>query len=115
MLPASHLAVVTRNIAWTGPGHVATEPYECGWAREALIFVRALKPPTWPHGARRLLVEIGPDGMHWVGHGAVLDLPDAEDAMTCVAVGRFGGWLRLAGTLAEGDSITVLVSIHLKA
>ena len=28
---------------------------------------------------------------------------------------RFGGWLRIAGELAAGESITVLVSIHLKA
>ena len=115
MLPASHLAVVTRNVSWTGPGHVATEPHECGWAREAMIFVRALKLPTWPGGPRKLSVEIGPDGLHWAEHGTTVDLPAMEGAMTCVAVERFGGWLRLAGTLEEGESITVLVSIHLKA
>jgi hypothetical protein len=115
MLPQSHLAVVTRNLTWQGPGEVATEPHECGWAREALVFVRALKPPRWPSGPRRLAVQVSPDGLHWADHGTTVALPDAEDGMTCLPVERFGGWLRLAGRLAEGEAITVLVSIHLKA
>ena len=115
MLPASHLAVVTRNITWTGPTQVATEPHECGWAREAMIFVRALKAPNWPDGPRRLSVEVSPDGLRWAPHGTTLDMPATEDAMTFASVERFGGWLRLSGRLAEGESITVLVSIHLKA
>jgi hypothetical protein len=115
MLPQNHLAVVTRNITWSGPGEVASEPHECGWAREALIFVRALKPPSWPHGPRRLHVEVSPDGMHWVRHGATIVLPSREGESGCVPVQQFGGWLRIAGTLDAGDTITVLVSIHLKA
>ena len=42
-------------------------------------------------------------------------MPADAGEMTCVAVKRFGGWLRIAGELEAGESITVLVSIHLKA
>ena len=115
MLPPSHLAIVTRNITWEGPGTVASEPHECGWAREALIFVRALKPPAFPNGARHMQVQISPDGMHWVNHGATIALPAGGGESTSVSVEKFGGWLRLAGTLEASERITVLASIHLKA
>lgn len=115
MLPQSHLAIVTRNITWEGPGHVATEPHECGWAREAMVFIRALKPPAFPNGTRRLNVEVSPDGMHWAPHGTAIALPESQTAMTALPLTQFGGWLRLAGTLEAGERITVLVSIHLKA
>ncbi len=64
MLPESQTAVVARNETWTG--QAATEPYEAGWAREAIIFVRALKAAG---AAGRAHVELSPDGMNWVGGG----------------------------------------------
>jgi hypothetical protein len=51
MLAQNVAAVVCRNETWQG--QAATEPYECGWAKEAIIFVRALKPPALPVGAPR--------------------------------------------------------------
>jgi hypothetical protein len=114
MLPQSHLLVLTRNETWAGPGAFATEPSEVGWAREAMVFVRALKPPALPRGGM-LRLQVSPDGMHWADHGAAVALPAAEGAMTMAAIERFGGWIRLAGELAAGDRITLLVSIHLKA
>jgi hypothetical protein len=114
MLPASHLAVVTRNETWeTGP--VATEPYECGWAREALVFIRALKPPALRGGIPRLRVEVSPDGMHWTPEGTTIALPGSLGEQTFARVTQFGGWLRLAGEVPAGGRITVLVSLHLKA
>ncbi|MGG5823221.1 hypothetical protein [Falsiroseomonas sp. HW251] len=115
MLPQSHLAVIARNVAWTGPGEVATEPHEVGWAKEAVIFVRLLKPAAWPHGPHPLAVEISPDGMHWAPHGTTIALPKDETEMTVARVTHFGGWLRVAGPMHDGESITVLVSLHLKA
>ena len=35
-----YTAVVERNVTWEGA--FATEPYEAGWAAEALIFIRVL-------------------------------------------------------------------------
>jgi hypothetical protein len=115
MLPQSHLAIVARNITWTGPGSVATEPYEVGWAKEALVFVRLLKPPAWPHGPHALAVEISADGMHWAPHGTSVDMPRDETETTVARVTHFGGWLRIAGPMHDGESVTLLVSLHLKA
>ena len=41
MLAHSTTAIVARNDVWRGEG-AASEPYECGWAREAIVWVRAM-------------------------------------------------------------------------
>ena len=71
MLRESQTAVVARNERWAGS--VATEPYEAGWAGEAVLFVRALKDAEGAPGVAR--VEISPDGMRWVAEGSVFPLP----------------------------------------
>ena len=111
MLPRSHLAVVARNVRWQG--QVATEPYECGWAREAMIFVRALDAPALAATAQAH-VQVSPDGVFWADEGSVLALPARRDETAFCRVKRFGGWLRLAADLPDGAAITVLVAIHLK-
>lgn len=111
MLPENLTAVVARNESWTGTS--ATEPYEAGWAKEAVVFVRALKPPTGALPPAR--IEISADGMHWAPEGSVFDLPAAKDAVTFQRVAHFGNFLRVAATLPEGAEITVLVTLHLKA
>ena len=111
MLPESASAVVARNETWRG--RAATEPYEAGWAREAVVFVRALKDPVGALPEARL--EISPDGMHWVEEGTRLQLPEAADAVTFARLRHFGNWLRVAVDLPEGAEITVLVTIHVKA
>jgi len=112
MLAGSALAVVARNETWSGTA--ATEPHECGWAREAVVFVRALKPPVGLPPGAAARVEISPDGMHWVAEGTTVALPMREGEMRFARVAQFGGWLRLAAELPDGAAITVLVSIHLK-
>ncbi|MBZ6079014.1 hypothetical protein [Microvirga puerhi] len=104
-------AIVARNETWSGDA--ATEPYEAGWAQEAIIFVRSLKTPAGPQGRAR--VEISPDGMNWVWEGTEIPLPDRKDAVTFARVSHFGTWLRLAATLPESSTNTVLVTIHLKS
>lgn len=111
MLRESQTAVVTRNELWSGSA--ASEPYEAGWAQEAVIFVRALKPAKGTPGKAR--VEISPDGMHWVPEGTSFKLPKKKDEATCARVAHFGNWLRVAADLPKGASVTVLVTIHVKA
>lgn len=111
MLAQSIAAVVCRNERWTGSS--ATEPYECGWAREAIVFVRALKDPVLLSGAVAR-VQVSPDGMHWANEGTVMTLPHRQDALCFARVSHFGGWLRLVATLPEGAEITLLVTLHLK-
>jgi hypothetical protein len=111
MLPENLTAVVARNESWTGTS--ATEPYEAGWAKEAVIFVRALKNPRGLLPKAR--VDISADGMHWCPEGSEFELPSEKDAVTFQRVAHFGNFLRIVATLPEGAEITVLVTIHLKA
>ena len=107
----SNSAVVTRNITWTGKAF--TDPYEAGWASEAVIFVRALKPGTGDTGIAH--VEMSPDGMRWAREGTQFNLPLGADEVTFARVQHFGNWLRLAVELPEDSALTVLVTIHCKS
>ena len=110
MVPESQAAVVARNETWTG--NVATEPYEAGWAREAIVFVRALKAS----GAAGLAhVELSPDGMNWAAEGTTFALPDDSNKVTFARVSQFGTWLRIRAEVPQGSSVTVVVTIHVKA
>lgn len=110
MLPENITAIVARNEKWSG--EAASEPYEAGWAREAIIFVRALRSPVGR--APTAWVEISPDGMHWVREGTSLEMPAAKDGVAAARLGHFGNWLRLTARFEEGAESTVLVTLHLK-
>ncbi len=109
-LRRSYTAVVERNVLWQGA--FATEPYEAAWASEAIFFVRALGTMSGISGEAS--VQISADGMHWVDEGTRLELPRTVNQVTFCKVTHFGGWLRIAGRIAPGAGITVLVSLALK-
>ncbi len=110
-LRRSYTAIVERNVVWQG--QFATEPYEAAWASEAIFFVRALECSEGLE-AREARAQISADGIRWVDEGAAFDLPTEKDQVSFCKVGHFGGWLRIAGALAEGERLTVLVSLALK-
>jgi hypothetical protein len=110
MLRESQVAVVARNERWAGT--VSTEPYEAGWASEAVLFVRALSDAEGAAGEAR--VEISPDGMRWVAEGTSFLLPQKADQVTFARVAHFGNWLRVTAELPDGAAVTVLVTYHLK-
>lgn len=117
-LRESHVAVIARNETWSA-GAAATEPYEAGWASEAVIFVRALEDASGPPGgdagvAGTARVEISPDGMHWVAEGTTFDLPGRKNGIGVARIGRFGHWLRVAAELPAGVAVKVLVTMQLK-
>lgn len=112
MLPESQTAIVARNERWAG--EAATEPYEAGWAREAVLFVRALAAEGRLEGVRAR-VQVSPDGMRWADEGTSLELPVLADEVRFAKVSHFGNWLRLEASLPEGAAIDVLVTFHLKA
>jgi hypothetical protein len=111
-LPESTTAVLVRGETWQGA--FASEPYEAGWAREAVIFLRLLKLEGEP-GGTEVGVEISPDGMHWVAEGARLHVPGRVSEVAFAKLAHFGNWLRVSGRLPDNASAQALVTIHLKA
>ena len=103
-------AILSRNETWIG--RAATEPYEAGWAIEAVVFVRALKPPHGPQPQAR--IEISPDGMHWLPEGTCFDLPTKEGEIVFARLKCFGNWLRVAADFSSGSETCALVTLHLK-
>lgn len=104
-----YTAVVERNVTWAGA--FATEPYEAGWAAEALIFIRVLSGVVSQQSAA---VQVSPDGIRWLDEGTRIPLPEQPDGLTLARVTHFGNWLRLAGELPPGQYCTVLVYFVLK-
>jgi hypothetical protein len=109
MVRQSYTAVVERDR--TVEEHLNTEPYECGWASEAIFFVRKLEVQG-PLENATLRVEISPDGMRWCDEGTRLHLSDAE--VDFCKVRHFGNWLRLAGDLPAGLTLRIIVTLVLK-
>lgn len=66
-------AVVSRNEVWSGKA--ASEPYEGGWAGEAIVWLRCLGAVKGKPGAAKARVQISPDGMRWVDEGTKLKFP----------------------------------------
>jgi hypothetical protein len=106
----SHTYVLELNGRWTGA--FASEPYETGWAREAIIFVRTLKSENLNDSAVAR-VQVSPDGMHWCDEGSSVALSPEPDAVTFCRLSHFGGWLRLTGEVSRG-AINVIAYISLK-
>lgn len=84
--------VMERNSHATGS--LVTEPYEAGWATEAMWFVEALDPLEVTWTAR---VEISPDGLRWCPWGGQ-EHPLADPGLTALPVTHFGTWLRIVLT-----------------
>jgi hypothetical protein len=103
-------AVVERSAEWAGD--VTTEPYEVGWAGEAIAFVRVLEVSGTP-GQLCLRPQISPDGMHWCDEGQEFE-PITTAGVNFLRVEKFGNWLRLAGETSPGAVFKVLVSWALK-
>jgi hypothetical protein len=109
MIRLSYTAIVERNREFAGA--FSSEPYECGWASEAIFFFRTLNVEGDAAGTT-LRVQISPDGMRWCDEGAVLTLTDRD--LDFCRVTHFGNWLRLAGELPEGARVKAIVSLCLK-
>ena len=90
-------------------GVLASEPYECGWADEAIFFITAEEDDADFTGID-LEAQISADGIRWVSEGtrAHLDGP----GLTACRVSHFGGWLRLSGTIT-GQNERAVLSIRL--
>ena len=83
-------------------GPFATEPFEAGWADEALamIYVRETAGP-----APNLLLQaqVSADGARWMDHHTPvfnIDRPGAH----YLELERFGNWLRVTGEVSGGPA-----------
>ena len=117
MIRENLTAVVARNERWSGVS--GTEPYEAGWATEAVIFVRALAIERGPDAAADVLpptarVQVSADGMRWIDEGTVFPMPQSTEHDTCARIARFGNWLRVVTELPTGVAMKVLVTLHLQ-
>ncbi|MHB8111492.1 MAG: hypothetical protein ACYDHW_15810 [Syntrophorhabdaceae bacterium] len=108
MVNKTYNAVVERNVVWSG--EFASEPYECGWAREAIIFIRSLKGGS----STTCRVQISADGIRWCDEGSIIKLPQNSGETTWCRVSHFGNWLRVVGDMGK-DEVTVLVTLSLKS
>lgn len=106
----SQTFVIERNVEWRG--RVATEPWEAGWATEAIFFVRVLDADS-PVAETSLQVQLSPDGIRWSDEGTALALP-AEPGQAFCRVTHFGNWLRLSGVIPDGARLRVIVYLVLK-
>ncbi len=95
-----HTAVLERVGHFSGD--FATEPYEAGWADEAIFFVKidAIEGTEAVLNGR---VQISHDGMTWIDEGT--SLPAIRQAgTTFTRVRHFGNWLRLACQVSGGEA-----------
>lgn len=107
----STTAVIVRGENWEGS--FTSEPFEAGWATEAVFFLRLLKRNGDPAGAE-MFVDISPDGMNWVREGARITIPGNLEEVGFAKVGHFGNWLRVSGKMPASATCQALVTLHLK-
>lgn len=102
----TNTSVIARRIVLDGD--YATQPYEAGWASEAVIFVQT----EGDHPDLHLATEISPDGIHWIQRGETVVL-DAESVIAELSLKTFGNWLRvtLRGATKEATA-RVLVHVN---
>jgi hypothetical protein len=88
---------------------IASEPYECGWADEAIFFITAEE-----EGAEfdeiDLEVQISADGIRWVSEGTQVRM--TGPGLAACQVSHFGGWLRISGTI-KGRNERAVLSVRL--
>lgn len=85
-----------------------TEPYEVGWANEAMFFVRIHEGSA----AARMssAVQVSTDGINWADEGSTIE--SAGEGVNFVRVRQFGGWLRLHNVVRPGAA-PMVVTVHL--
>jgi hypothetical protein len=92
--------VVLERMSWV-TGRFQTEPYECGWASEAIFVVRVHEI----EGSidLRSTVQLSVDGIQWMDDDLCFPRIDRAGSFF-LRVRHFGGWLRLASDLGSTDA-----------
>ena len=110
-LRESTTAVVARGEPITD-GY-CSEPYEAGWAVEAILFSRLLVPPSNPVRGQ-WWVEISPDGIHWVTESPPQPMPLDSEHVVYYRLSHFGNWIRIRVALESTEPLQLLTTLHLK-
>jgi hypothetical protein len=87
-----------------------TEPYECGWASEAMFFIR-IHELSGANAELSSKVQVSVDGIEWMDEGTEFH-PMGETGSRFIKVRHFGGWLRLSNEL-RGENPRLKVTVHL--
>lgn len=100
-LPACHTAAMMLR-GWISQSRTELEPYEAGWAREAVAFVCIQEAND---ASARLLVglESSPDGIRWAPLAPVQELP--ASGVHRLRADGLGNWLR--ATLVSTSEVCV--------
>ncbi len=87
-----------------------TEPYEAGWASEAMFFIR-IHEMSGIGVKMQSSVQVSVDGIDWIDEGSSFP-PIIAPGSHFLRVRHFGGWLRLRTQIA-GRNPHVKTTIHL--
>jgi hypothetical protein len=113
MLNRSFTAVVERNTVFAE--NFMTEPYECGWAKEARWFIRVL---SLREGTRLTVrPQLSPDGLFWCDAESPAAAIASAGTHTLPVEPNFGQWLALKGELsgaAAEPEAKVIIYLALK-
>ncbi len=91
-------------------GDFATEPYEAGWASEAMFFVR-VHEMTGTGVKLQSAVQVAVDGIDWIDEGSSFP-PITALGSYFLRVRHFGGWLRLRSEIT-GRTPRIKATVHL--
>jgi hypothetical protein len=106
-----YTVVLERLQVYTGD--FETEPYETGWASEAMFFMRVHEI-----GGKNVelnsRVQVSVDGIEWLDEGTMFPVIDSKGS-NFVRVTHFGGWLRLVNEVSgENPEIKLTIQLVLK-
>lgn len=86
-----------------------TEPYEAGWASEAMFFIRVHEMAA---GVKmQSAVQVSVDGIDWIDEGSSFP-PIIAPGSYFLRVKHFGGWLRLRNQIT-GKAPRIKTTVHL--
>lgn len=91
-------------------GTYATEPYECGWADEAIAFFTVHELDAG--SSVKVKIQISEDGIHWIDDGKELNGIEKEGYYLLKSDSNFGGWMRIV--FVSTGKITITPSLALK-
>ena len=87
----------------------ASEPYEAGWASEAIVFLTGMDSAD----GGTVSVQISPDGMHWIDEGTTIAIP-GDKQVSFGKVAHFGNWLRIKADVPAGVERRMMATLHFK-